>query len=91
MRAETTPLSKVSATYSLVLANILAVTLEELADDLLARTERNGTLLLSGILREQLPHLREHFAERAKLAGRRLDAVGMRERGDWVSLAVRVT
>ncbi len=91
VRAETTPLTKVAGTFSLVLANILAVTLEELADELLARTERGGTLMLSGILREQAPHLREHFLARAEAAGRRLDAVGMRERGDWVSFALRVT
>jgi ribosomal protein L11 methyltransferase len=90
VRSDTTPLSRISGTYSLVLANILAVTLEELADDLLARTERGGTLMLSGILAEQAPHLREHFHARAAAAGRRLDAVGMRERGDWVSFALRV-
>lgn len=91
VRASTTPLSQIEGTYGLVLANILAVTLEQLADDLLARVARNGTLVLSGILREQLPHLREHFEARARAAGRRIDAVGMRERGDWVSYAVRVT
>lgn len=91
VRSNTTPLSQIEGTYGLVLANILAVTLEELADDLLSRVERNGTLMLSGILREQLPHLREHFEARAKAAGRRMDAVGMRERGDWVAFAVRVS
>lgn len=91
VRAEVTPLAQVPGTFSLVLANILAGTLEELADDLLARTERGGTLMLSGILHDQAPHVREHFQARATAAGRRLDAVGMRERGDWVSFAVRVT
>ncbi len=91
VRAETTPLAEVRGTFSLVLANILAGTLEELADALLAHTDRGGTLMLSGILHEQAPHLREHFQARAQAAGRRLDAVGMRERGDWVSFALRVT
>jgi ribosomal protein L11 methyltransferase len=91
VRAETTALADVPGTFSLVLATILAVTLEQLADELLARTDRGGTLMLSGILHEQAAHVREHFQARAEAAGRRLDAVGMRERGDWVSFAVRVT
>jgi ribosomal protein L11 methyltransferase len=90
VRASTTPLADVPGTYGLVIANILAHVLEELADQLLSRVERNGVLVLSGILHDQAPSLRKHFEARAAVLGRRLDAVGMRERGDWVSFAVRV-
>lgn len=91
VRADTTPLAQVRSTYGLVIANILAHTLEELADQLLTRVERGGVLMLSGILREQASKLREHFEVRAAAVGRRLGALCMRERGDWVSFAVRVS
>lgn len=90
MKAVTTPLTELDGEYGLVLANILAHTLEELADVLLSRTARGGILVLSGILREQSGGLRTHFEKRALVNDRRLDAIGMRERGDWVSFAVRV-
>jgi ribosomal protein L11 methyltransferase len=57
--ASTVPLQDVDRTYDLVLANILAPTLVELSDDLLRVLAIDGTLIISGILRERHDHVLE--------------------------------
>lgn len=91
VRAATTPIEEVTGTYDLVLANILAHTLEAMADTLLGRVEAGGVLVLSGILLEQVAGLRKHFEARAQAAGRSLTAIGERNRGDWTAFAWRVS
>jgi ribosomal protein L11 methyltransferase len=48
--ADTTPIERVAGTYDVVLANIEAHTLREMAPSLAARLADGGTLVLSGIL-----------------------------------------
>lgn len=67
--------------WSLVLANILAGILERLARELVASVEPGGTLVLTGILREQADSVRGTFRD----AG--LPLTQSAARGDWVLLS----
>ena len=50
LRADETPVERVAGTFPVVLANIEAKTLVELAPAILARVSPGGLLVLSGIL-----------------------------------------
>ena len=54
---DTTPAGDVDGTYDLVVANILAPTLVELADDLRRLTSPDGRLVISGILADRHDHV----------------------------------
>lgn len=56
-----TPLSQITDTYDLVVANILSGVIKELFEDLKRVCKPDGVLLLSGILHEELQYLREHL------------------------------
>ncbi len=58
----TQPLARVEGQWPLVVANIIAPVLLELSAQLIAHTAPGGTLILSGILAEQMPALREAFS-----------------------------
>jgi ribosomal protein L11 methyltransferase len=53
----TAPLEAVDGRYDVVVANILAPTLVELADELMARVAADGVLIISGILAERHDHV----------------------------------
>lgn len=55
--------AEIPARYPVVVANILAVALERLADTLAARVEPGGVIALSGILRGQEQDLLARYAE----------------------------
>ncbi len=67
----------------IVVANILASTLIELAPQLSARTRPGGRLALSGLLTEQADEVRAHYAAAFALEAR--------HRSSWVLLAGRKT
>lgn len=67
--------------WNLLIANILAGILERLAAELVASVEPGGTLVLTGILREQADRVRGTFRE----AGLPLEQSATR--GDWALLA----
>jgi ribosomal protein L11 methyltransferase len=54
---DTTPAGELDGAYHLVVANILAPTLVELADDLRRLTTTTGRLVISGILAERHDHV----------------------------------
>jgi len=54
---DTTPVGDLDGTYDLVVANILAPTLVELADDLRRLTAPEGRLVISGILADRHDHV----------------------------------
>jgi len=56
-----TPLHEISERFPLVLANIIALELTALAPDLAAHVAPNGQLVLSGLLVEQIPLVRDAF------------------------------
>lgn len=74
----TTPLEETAGRFDLVLANILANTLVELAPLLAARTGRR--LVLAGVLRHQHQEVLRAFLAEG------LVAVGGADEGDWVRL-----
>lgn len=71
----------VAGRYSFVLANIRTPVLIPMAEALVARVE--GTLVLSGILAMEEDEVRAAYDPR-------LDFVGQRQDGDWISLTYRV-
>lgn len=67
----------------IVVANILARPLVELAPGIMARVRPGGWLALSGLLREQVDMVRPHYAKSF--------ALEQRQRGEWVLLVGRKT
>ena len=82
IEASATPVEEIPGTFDLVLANILANTLVELAAPIAARVAAGGTLLLSGILVPQADEV-----EAAYLA-RGLRSTGRQVEGEWALLAL---
>lgn len=62
IEASTTPLADIDGPYDVVLANILSPTLVELADDLRRVLDRDGMLVISGILAERHDHVLDALA-----------------------------
>jgi ribosomal protein L11 methyltransferase len=82
-RAETTPLSAIPGTFDLVIGNLIAEILIDMAPDLLRRTAPGGHLILSGILTEKSGWVVEEFAKNG--ASRVSEAVD----GQWTALLLR--
>ncbi len=57
VEVSTTPLHEVAGRHRVVVANILAPTLIELADDLKARLDDGGALIISGVLAGRYDHV----------------------------------
>jgi ribosomal protein L11 methyltransferase len=74
------PVGEVAGRFGLVVANILAGTLSELAEPISARVAPGGHLALAGILASQAPEVTEHY----RRAG--LVEVGQAAEEDWVRL-----
>ncbi len=77
------PLLQMRAPYDLLIANILAGPLVELAPDFAASVAPGGSVLLAGLLTEQEPNMRRAYRK----AGFRLTARLVR--GDWSILWLR--
>lgn len=72
-----------SGTYDLLLVNIIAEVIAEMAPVLLRLARPGGTIITSGIIAE-----REHLVEGA-FSGR-AEVIDRRQDGDWVSITYRV-
>jgi ribosomal protein L11 methyltransferase len=82
-RAETTPLSAIPDAFDLVLGNLIAEILIDMAPELLRRTIPGGHLILSGILAEKSAWVAEEFAKNgASLRAESAD-------GQWTALLFR--
>jgi ribosomal protein L11 methyltransferase len=81
VHASTTPLSEVDGTFDIVLANILAPTLIELADDLRRVTGPGGLLIISGLLDGRSEHVVEALAP--------LQVVDRFTRDGWTAISLR--
>jgi ribosomal protein L11 methyltransferase len=77
------PVARIGGTFDLVVANILANTLVELAGEISAKVAPGGTVLLSGILAPQEDEVRAAYLARGLVP-----APGRRE-GGWALLALR--
>jgi ribosomal protein L11 methyltransferase len=76
------PPEEPKATYPVVVANILAVALDALADVLAARVAPGGVIALSGILKGQDDALVERYAAW-------FDELVVAQREDWVRITGR--
>jgi ribosomal protein L11 methyltransferase len=81
VQVSTKPLAEVEGSYDLVVANILAPTLVELADDLLRVLATHGTLVISGVLDGRFDHVV------AALAPARVVAVDVLD--GWAAVTLR--
>lgn len=74
------PVEEISQTFDLILANILANPLIELAPSVVARMKEGAALVLSGITRDQAPEVREAYEELG------LTFCEERTKGEWSAL-----
>ncbi len=81
VRASTTPLARVEGPFDLVLANILAPTLVDLADDLRRVTAPSGVLVISGVLDAAHQHVLDALAP--------MQVVDRLTRDGWAAVVVR--
>lgn len=78
--------SDISGAYDLVLANLLApILIKMAAAGLATRVQRNGLLIASGVLEEQIEEVSEAF----KYVG--LHVIEILQQEDWVALVMRKT
>jgi len=78
---DTTPLTDVPGRWTIVLANLFADTIVDLADDLIAKTEKH--LILGGILADRERRVRDALDPRLGAPDRSQD-------GEWVCLHYRL-
>lgn len=81
IHVDATALAEVPGHFDLVVANILAVVLRELADGLVARVAPGGRLVVAGALAAQAPDLLDAFAG--------LELVGRTDLDGWVGFELR--
>lgn len=83
VRVSEAPLGSIGGTFQLILANILAPTLLQLREALVARLAPGGRIVLSGVLAEEGPAVRAGFEG----AGLVFDRGGAE--GEWVALTLQ--
>jgi ribosomal protein L11 methyltransferase len=81
--ADDTPVERVTETYPVVLANIEARTLSQLAPAILARVAPGGRLVLSGILAEDVAPDQLALVRRAYASLREHE---VRRKGEWIAV-----
>ena len=86
LRAEITPIAEVGGSFAVVLANIEAKTLVEMAPSLMARVSPGGWLVLSGILASRVD-ASQWKGVRAAYAGMNVEE--LRENGEWLAAVLR--
>ncbi len=73
-------LSEIERTFDIVVANIISSVLYELKDEILKKISKNGTLILSGILKEEIAEVAQRF---------NLENYQSEILGDWASIVYR--
>jgi ribosomal protein L11 methyltransferase len=86
VEADETPVASLAGTYPVVLANIEARTLVDLAAGLVARVAPGGLLVLSGIL---APHVAPSQLEDVRRAFAALGEAEVRTKGEWIAVSLR--
>ncbi len=82
-RSEGTTLAGIDGEFDLVLGNLIAEILTDMAADLVSRCAPGGHLVLSGILKEKAGWVVEEFAQQGATV------VGEAEDGQWAALLLR--
>ncbi len=80
MEASTTPVGSVRGEYDVVVANIEARVLVDIASEIAARTRRPGVLVLSGVLSMQKDDVTRAFRD--------FDRTSAKDRDEWVALVL---
>ncbi len=80
IEASTTPVGSVRGEYDVVVANIEARVLVDLAAEIAARTRRPGVLVLSGVLSMQKDDVTRAFRD--------FDRTSAKDRDEWVALVL---
>lgn len=83
VEASLQPVEEVHASYPVVLANIEARTLVDIAQSLMPRVEPGGRLVLSGIL---APHVAPSQRDDVARAYRALKLEEVKARGEWIAM-----
>jgi ribosomal protein L11 methyltransferase len=86
LRADETPVEQVAGTFDVVLANIEARTLVELAPTILSRVAPGGLLVLSGILAPAVAPTQLPDIERAYAA---VKGPAVTSKGEWIAYVAR--
>jgi ribosomal protein L11 methyltransferase len=86
LQADETPLERIAETFAVVVANIEARTLVDLAPALLPRIAPRGLLVLSGILAPDVAPTQVPDVERAYAA---LREPRIARKGEWIALTAR--
>ena len=89
LKAVQTPLEQLEDDYSLIVANIIAPILINLAPAMVSRCNRPGDLILSGILAEQVEELSQSYQDAARAKNRQLKLIRKLREQDWVALWYR--
>lgn len=84
-----TPLELVEGTYDLVVANILAPVLVDLAPHLVERVEEGGHVVVAGFLEDQEASVVAALGRAAERRGGRLEVVGRSGEDGWSACALR--
>ena len=82
VEVSTTSLAEIDGQFDIVVANILAPTLIELADDLVRVVAPSGVLIISGVLADRHDHVEAALRRCARSHTRRLDG--------WAAITIRV-
>ena len=85
VRLAETPVAEVGGTFDLVLANILAPVLIDLAPAITERVAPGGRLILSGLMHGDVDEVVNRYRQGSAGA---LQLVDRAERGDWVALVL---
>jgi ribosomal protein L11 methyltransferase len=86
VQTDETPVGQVTGCFPVVLANIEAKALVELAPDIVARVAPGGRLVLSGIL---APHVAPEQLKSIRQAYAALHEEGVRTKGEWIAVVLR--
>lgn len=81
VESSTTPVEEIAGQYPVVLANIQATVLIPLAEEIAARVDKGGLLVLSGILIGQESDVLAAYAQ--------LEALATPTEGEWIALVLR--
>ncbi len=83
------PLSELSGSFDLVVANIRTIVLYKLMDDIVAKVKIGGALILSGILVEEVTQVAARFEAASLRATAPLNTVKITKSKEWVAITLR--
>ncbi len=83
------PLSELSGSFDLAVANIRTIVLYNLTGDIVAKVKKGGALILSGILVEEATDVATRFEAASLRASTPLNTVKITKSKEWVAITLR--